>query len=355
MTIAIHPCPGSFSDRWIAFCRERGIPHRIVDCLASDAIAQLAGARALLWHWHHQAPAEVRAARAVIDAAEAMGLVAYPDARSCGHFDDKVAQKYLLEAVRAPLAPAHVFYDLPSALRWIEGAGFPKVFKLARGAGGANVRLVPDAAAARRLARRAFGSGFAPVAGYQRDLGTRARKARAAGGMLAGVRRIPATLARIRAANAALPRERGYVYFQDFVPGAEYDIRVVVLGRRALAYTRNVRPGDFRASGSGDFDFRQERIPPAALTAAFETTRRLGARALAFDFVVDARGQPVLLEVSYAFGITGLLRCTSHVDEGLRWHPGGLRPEDAILMDVLEEIHPLPARSSATVSPPAWA
>jgi glutathione synthase/RimK-type ligase-like ATP-grasp enzyme len=333
--LAIHHRPGSFSDRWIALCRERSIPHAIVDGLSSGVIAQLSGARALLWHWHHQSPAGVRAARAVIAAAEAMGVVAFPDARSAAHFDDKIAQKYLLEAVGAPLAPAHVFYDLPAALRWIDAAEFPKVFKLARGAGAANVALVRDRGEARRLARRAFGPGFAPVQGYLRDLGTRARSAAARRSLLAGALRLPRTLAAIRARNSALGRERGYVYFQDLVPGSRYDIRVVVVGRRALAYTRNVRGGDFRASGSGDFDFRPERIPPAAIAEAFRTTRALGARALALDLVLDPGGRPLILEVSYGFGTTGLRRCEAHVDDELRWHPGGFRPEDAILLDVL--------------------
>lgn len=338
--LAIHDRPGSFSDRWIALCRERGIPHRVVDCLGSDAIEQLRDVRALLWHWHHQSPAEVRAARTLIAAAEAMGVVAFPDSRSCGHFDDKIAQKYLLEAVGAPLVPAHVFYDLGAALRWIDGAEFPKVFKLAHGAGGANVRLVEDAHAARRLARKAFGRGFAPVRGYLRDLGTRVQKARANGSVLARALRLPRSLAAIRAARAGLPRERGYVYFQDFVPDSLYDIRVVVVGRRALAYTRNVRPRDFRASGSGDFEFGRERIPPAALAAAFETARRLRARALAFDVVLAPGGSPLILEVSYAFGTRGLRQCTAHVDDELRWHPGAFRAEDAILLDLLAEVAP---------------
>jgi len=343
IALAIHHRPGSFSDRWIELCRERGIVHRVVDCLASDAVTHLAGVRGLLWHWHHQVPAEVRAARAVIAAAEAMGLTCFPDSRSCVHFDDKVAQKYLLEAVGAPLAPAHVFYDLASALRWIESAEFPKVFKLAHGAGGANVVLVRNRARARRLARRAFGRGVTPVRGYLRDLGTRARNARAKGSLLASALRLPRSLAAIAAANAALARERGYVYFQDFVPGSRYDIRVVVVGRRALAYSRNARECDFRASGSGDFDFRSERIPAAALAVAFQTTRRLGARALAFDVILDPGGRPLILEVSYAFGTAGLRRCEFHVDEELRWHPGGFRAEDAILLDLLQEVEGTPA------------
>ena len=39
---------------------------------------------------------------------------------------------------------------------------------------------------------------------------------------------------------------RGYVYFQDFIPDNQFDTRVTVIGNRAFAFIRKVRPGDFR-------------------------------------------------------------------------------------------------------------
>ena len=110
--LAIHPYEGSFSGRWMAYCDEHKIPYRLVNCLDSDIIAQLASVDALLWHWHHQDPSAQLMARQVIMAAEAMGVAVFPNTPTCWHFDDKVAQKYLLEAVGAPLVPTYVFYDL---------------------------------------------------------------------------------------------------------------------------------------------------------------------------------------------------------------------------------------------------
>ena len=100
--LAIHPRDGSFSGRWIAYCDEHKIPYRLVNCLDSDIIAQLASVDALLWHWPHQDPRAQLMARPVIMAAEAMGVAVFPSTATCWHFDDKVAQKYLLEAIGAP-------------------------------------------------------------------------------------------------------------------------------------------------------------------------------------------------------------------------------------------------------------
>jgi hypothetical protein len=106
--LAIHPREGSFSEQWMAYCDEHTIPYRLVNCLDSDLIPQLASVDALLWHWHHQDPCAQLMARQVIMAAEAMGIAVFPNTPTCWHFDDKVAQKYLLEAVGAPLVPTYI-------------------------------------------------------------------------------------------------------------------------------------------------------------------------------------------------------------------------------------------------------
>src|SRR5712692_6808149 len=176
--LAIHAREGSFSGRWMTYCDEHKIPYRLVNCLNSDIISQLASVDALLWHWHHQEPREQLMARQVIMATEAMGVAVFPNTTTCWHFDDKVGQKYLLEAVGAPLVPTYVFYDLSEALQWIDRTVFPKVFKLRRGAGSLNVRLVRHAQEARALAKQAFAGGFRPVASYQQDARKRWRRAR---------------------------------------------------------------------------------------------------------------------------------------------------------------------------------
>ena len=168
--IAIHHRPGSFSDRWIEFCKEKNIAYRIVNCYQSDIIGQLTTVDALLWHWHHGNPTEVLIARDIIQAVTQMGITVFPDIHTCGTFDNKIGQKYLLEAIEAPLVPTYVFFSEAAALDWIRQASFPKVFKLSRGAGSLNVKLVHGPRQAAKLVRKAFGSGFKPVSGQLADV-----------------------------------------------------------------------------------------------------------------------------------------------------------------------------------------
>src|SRR5690606_15154424 len=46
-------------------------------------------------------------------------------------------------------------------------------------------------------------------------------------------------------------REKGYLYFQEFMPKNEFDTRLIVIGNRCFGIRRYNRTGDFRASGSG--------------------------------------------------------------------------------------------------------
>lgn len=337
--IAIHHRPDSFSDRWAARCAELGVEHERVNCYDCDIMSRLASADALLWHFAHTIPEDTLVAASIVKAAETMGLVVFPNTASSWHFDDKVAQKYLLDAVGAPRIGTYVFLQRDKALEWIESAEFPKVFKLARGAGSANVRLVRTRDEAIALVKRAFGAGFKPIPGYLSDATTRYRQFRKRGGrILTKLRRLPGELRKAIVVNRLIGRERGYAYFQDFLPGNVFDTRVTVIGDRAFAFTRNVRSGDFRASGSGGLCYDLARIKPDAVRIAFEVARKIGAQSMAFDFLVAPDGRYLIGELCYAYNAKAVYDCEGHWDSAMNWHPGHMWPEDAILEDLLESL-----------------
>lgn len=336
--IAIHDKPGSFSDRWIEYCRSNGIAHRIVNCFSTDIMTQLRGCSALMWEWENLAQADVLAGERVTRSAEAMGLRVFPDSATCWHYDDKVAQKYLLEAVGAEMVPSYAFYSLESALEWVERTEFPKVFKLARGSGSLNVFLLKSRDEARKICRQAFGPGFKAIAGLAGDFSTRMRKHRRKGDLIPLLKRLPKTLATVVRYNRTIAREKGYAYFQDFIPNNTTDTRVTIIGDRAFAFTRGVRPNDFRASGSGDISYDMSKIDPRCVQIAFETVRRLKTQSLAFDFVKMPSGQPLIVEISYCYLADAVHACPGHWDGRLNWHEGPMWPQDAILIDLLNDL-----------------
>ena len=321
--LAIHHSPISFSTRWIRYCESKGIPYRLVNCYDTDIVQQLADCEALLWHHHHANEKDILFARQLLFALETAGKKVFPDFRTAWHFDDKIGQKYLLEAIGAPFVPAHIFYEEATALDWIHRTTFPKVFKLRKGAGSINVQLVATAAEAETLTRKAFSSGFSHtnlLPWQEVYLKVKQGKLPLTALVKRTIRKLaPTPFARVSG------RERGYVYFQDFIPGNTFDIRVVVVGNRAFAIKRLVRPGDFRASGGGEISYDPSGIPVEAVARSFAINRRLQSQCLALDFVLS-NGEPLVVEISFGFLPEGYDACTGYWNEQLQWQEGPFNP-----------------------------
>ncbi len=78
---------------------------------------QLKECDALMWHWQHIDYKAQLFARALILSLDRINFpVRYPNANSSWHFDDKLGQKYLLEAIDAPMVKSYAFYDKESVL-----------------------------------------------------------------------------------------------------------------------------------------------------------------------------------------------------------------------------------------------
>ena len=191
------------------FCQKFDIPFRRVNCLAFDVIKQCKGLRGILWEWNHGIPTNALVARQIIASLEAMGLQVFPNFKSCWHYDDKLAQQYLLEAIGAPIIPAWAFLCQQEALNWIHEAKWPKVFKLRCGAGSSNVRLVRSREEAITLCNQAFGRGFPAVAGYLTDLRARFWRAWKTDDFWRRVARAPRTLQQVLALRKRMHREQG--------------------------------------------------------------------------------------------------------------------------------------------------
>ena len=303
MKIAIHNHPGGFSDRWIEYCKQKGIDYKIVNAYDSDIVEQVKDCDAFMWHHSHADYRDVLFAKQLIYSLEAEGIKCFPDFHTTWHFDDKVGQKYLLEAIGAPFVPSYVFYTKKEALDWISKTTFPKVFKLRGGAGAANVMLAHTANEARKLVRKAFGRGFSQFdrTGYLKE---RYRKWREGKDSLVGVLKGIGRLFIITDFAKMHGREKGYAYFQEFIPNNTTDFRVKVVNGNCWAFQRSVRKNDFRASGSGALVFDNSQIPLEMVFCAQKIAQELNLQSVAFDFIHDKiNNQYLVVEMSYGFGL----------------------------------------------------
>src|SRR5690606_24651491 len=121
--------------------------------------------------------------------------------------------------------------------------------------------------------------------------------------------------------------EKGYVYFQEFMPRNQFDTRIIVVGNKAFGIRRFNRPGDFRASGSGQIDYDIKSIDVNFVKTAFIAAKRIKAQCLAFDFVYDIEKNPKIIEVCYAFSMVAYDRCEGYWDDELNFHKGLFNPQ----------------------------
>ncbi|MBO7193919.1 MAG: hypothetical protein J6V47_06495 [Bacteroidaceae bacterium] len=319
MKIAIHKREGSFSDDWIKYCENNNVDYKIVNAYSSNIIEDLKDCDAFMWHHRHGAPNDVLFAKQLLASIQASGKATFPDINTGWHFDDKVGQKYLLESIQAPLVPSFVFYSKKDAVEWINTTSFPKVFKLRGGAGAVNVKLVKDKKSAIKLINKAFGNGFSPSNSWNsfKDRISDWRKGKAP--FIHVIKGFIRLLYK-NETNKYLHREKGYAYFQEFIPDNKYDTRLIVVHRKALGERRFVRKNDFRASGSGEFSY--DGIDERIVKVAFDVADKLKLQSVAFDFVKDKEGNPLIVEMSYCFGTKGAKRCPGYWTDDMQWHPG---------------------------------
>lgn len=337
MRIAIHHRPGSFSDRWIEYCKDKGIDYKIVNAYDSDIVEQVKDCDAFMWHHHHASIKDTLFAKQLIYSLETAGIKCFPNYHTVWHFDDKVGQKYLLEAVDAPLVPSYVFYSKKEALDWVEKTEFPKVFKLRGGAGSKNVMLAHDKKEAKTLVNKAFGKGF-PQSSISNLISEDFRKHREGKVSISYIiKDISAYYLKPETFHKSHQTEQGYAYFQDFIRNNYYDIRVVVVGDKAFYLKRMVRKGDFRASGSGNIIYEKDQFTEVCVKESFETQKKLDSQCTAFDYVMR-NGQPLIVEISYGFAMHGYDNCEGYYTEDMQFHLGPFNPQYWMVDNLIKEI-----------------
>lgn len=322
--IAIHANKTKFTLRWLKYCEDESIPYIKVNCHDSNIIGILKDCSGLMWHWSYEFYKDRLYARQLLTSLKLLRIEVFPDFWGTLFFDDKIGQKYLFEAMNAPVAPTYVFYDKESAINWAKNTDYPKVFKLRTGAGSQNVQLIESFRKAAKKINVAFSRGFNSENKFNRLKDGFFRYLRKKN--KANLTSLLKTIFRClipRYDEKFIPKEKGYVYFQDFLPNNPNDTRLIVLGHRCFGLRRFNRRNDFRASGSGLLDFDPIKIDKRAVQIAFRIADKLQAKSLALDFLFDQNGNPVITEMSYVFPLDDFSdNCPGYWDSNFKWHEG---------------------------------
>ena len=293
---------------WIEYCKKHNIDYILVDPYDTDVVEKMKDCDVFMWHHSQSNYKDLLFANQLLFSMQQAGKTVYPDFYSNWHFDNKVGQKYLLEAIGAPLVKTYVFYDKTEALKWAKETTYPKVFKLRCGAASKNVKLAHSYQECKKFINKAFGKGYPP---YNAD-----------NTFKFGIKPVLLFLKHTffpPKKYKYINHEKGYVYFQDFMSGNTHDTRVIVInGKYACAEKRFNRKDDFRASGSGSFSY--EDIDTNIVRVAFEVAKKLRMQSVAFDFVYDEHRNPKIVEICFGFGTKGISHSPGYYTDDLEWH-----------------------------------
>lgn len=197
--------------------------------------------------------------------AVALGVPTLPEPVNLGWYDDKVAQAPLLGAWLPETVIVRPGDPMPEM-------DYPFISKASTGAASRNVRLIRSEAEARTEYEAAFGAGI-PI----------------------------------------LPNgiQKGYLYWQRFIPGNDGDIRVIVMGDEMFGIRRGNRDDGPFASGSGRVEIIHEIDDTNTLQAfrmANEISRHLGTRWQGYDFVFEG-DKCFCLEATCSWTDSGYIGC----------------------------------------------
>ena len=249
---------------YIAACLDLNVSYRVVDVSADDWQARLTGAACDAWlvwpsvnrtAWKRMFDDRVRI------MVEEMGLVVYPGWKELWLYESKLRVRDWLLANSVPHPRTWIFYRREDADDFVRRAAYPIVFKTDLGASAHGVVICRRLDQARRMVKRAFGSGVRAARMDPRD------------------------------------RQRGVVLFQEYLSDVR-EWRMVRIGQYYFCRFKE-KKGEFH-SGSGSV--RWERPDRRLLDLIRSVTERAGFTSMNLDVFETTDGRLLVNEMHTVFG-----------------------------------------------------
>ena len=248
--------------RWTKYCRfleANAIPHHIYDIHARDWCSAAAAFDVIVGVDSCELFSldEIRRKYYVLERH--LHKKCYPRYEHVLLYEDKLLEAYLSQVYGLAFVRTYIYTCRREALAAAAELTYPLVSKRVPGAGSLGVELVRNYSQCRSIIQEAF----SPCG---------------------------------RRTHWPYATQKGYVYFQDYVPNDGYDLRVIVVGTRMFGYYRKVPKGEFRASGMGLVEKRA--LPAEALRIAERVYGVLQSPMLVVDMLKDLEGQYHIIEIS---------------------------------------------------------
>ncbi len=325
---------------WKKYCIENNIVYDVIDCYAYNVISKLKNYDILLFNINNYVLQDMKFARGILWAAKKMGLLVFPDFNDCWHFDDKVSESYILQAINAPIPKYRCFYTFNDVQEWLNrpDISYPFIAKLMSGAGSHNVNLIKNKNQALSYAHKMFNNGISSAPSIAFKAKSQLQSSENIDNIKKRVAKIPEFIHTYRRARL-FSKERGYAYFQEFIPNNGYDLKIVVIGDKMGFICRKNRKNDFRASGGGCLYYDRSLLNNKIIKSSFEVSDRLGCQCMGYDYIINNTTDDVyIIEMSYNFSHKALLDCNGYYNRDGEWINNQLNAPVEVLKNMLEKL-----------------
>ncbi|MDD2228309.1 MAG: hypothetical protein PHY48_02730 [Candidatus Cloacimonetes bacterium] len=254
----------SYYLRYKRFLDFNSLPHKTIDLKKSDWLEQCKDLDIIVIAYSSE-PSRLNELQAKIEVLETYhGKLCYPSAKDLWSYEDKVRTYYLVKEHDLLHAGTFISHDYDEAIHYVEKASYPLVSKIKTGSCSRGVELIKDKKRALQIVKQNFGLG--------------------------------------RKALWTYAFEKDYVYFQEFIKDATYDLRIFIVGDIIAGYRRRMKGKDFRASGAGLLD--RALFPQDAIESAIALKDKWDSTILAVDFVDSKNShEHKIIEASISFGL----------------------------------------------------
>jgi glutathione synthase/RimK-type ligase-like ATP-grasp enzyme len=332
LKVAIVDIKKSYSEGWIKYLEENSIEYDAVNPYEHNIVSKLLRYDLFLWHFDHFNHKDALCAKSIIYSLNGK-VKTFPNLDECIYFDDKLSQKYLLEALHIDIPKTYVFFEKEKALKFTSNTEYPFVAKLRKGAGSGNVWLIKNKSEATKFINKAFGNGFSVFNAkkyIQKRIINRDGEKSSVIESFKGFYRM-----RKNKRSAEMhQKEIGYVLFQEYLNNPGYDIRALVINYNKVFFVRRSIPShNWSASGVGELLPSMENVDPSFVQHALELSKKAKSRCLAIDYIMDVNHKKYkVLEVSTFYSYKPMNDVIfGYWDESLKWHEERTDPQEFLI------------------------
>lgn len=301
---------------WKASLKDRGVPFEFMNWNDTNVLDAMDRADAILHPISHFSTEELKISRQLLIAAHLAGKAVFPSLHDLWHFDDKVAQSALFKFTKQSHPKTVLLLNNQVADPLGGHLSLPVVNKLRGGSGSYNVTKVTSQDQLNKVYHCMFSQGLQSKPKVFFKIWSAIKSVRSPADFFNKLLRAR-DFRKSYSVARHLPAERNYLYLQDYVAGATFDLKIVIVNNKLGYLCRHIRSNDFRASGSNDIYYDQSLISDAVIETCVAAFRTLNMTCAGFDVVVDPNTDtPSILEVSYGFSHKAILDCGVYFDLG---------------------------------------